>query len=128
SRVSSLAILAHLTRIKEHAASLLGDGFTSRTGLDHLADLPRYLAADTLRLDKPPERPRRDQQLPWQLDAARQHCAQARARLPPRRRAQADAREIDWMIEELRVSLFAQTLGTRYTVSDKRIRRAIAEL
>lgn len=32
------------------------------------------------------------------------------------------------MLEELRVSLFAQTLGTKYTVSDKRIRKAIAEL
>jgi len=128
SRVSSLAILAHLTRIKEHAASLLGDGFISRTGIDHLADLPRYLEADMIRLDKLQENPRRDEQLAWQVEAVTQHWEQARARLSPRRRAQADAREIDWMIEELRVSLFAQTLGTRYTVSDKRIRRAIAEL
>ena len=36
--------------------------------------------------------------------------------------------EIDWLLEELRVSLFAQTLGTAQTVSDKRIRKAIAEL
>ena len=81
-----------------------------------------------IRLDKLQENPRRDEQLAWQVEAVTQHWEQARARLSPRRRAQADAREIDWMIEELRVSLFAQTLGTRYTVSDKRIRRAIAEL
>ena len=45
-----------------------------------------------------------------------------------RRRAEADVREIDWLLEELRVSLFAQTLGTKQTVSDKRIRKAIAEI
>ena len=49
-------------------------------------------------------------------------------RLPARRRAEADVREIDWLLEELRVSLFAQTLGTKQTVSDKRIRKAIAEI
>ena len=100
----------------------------SLAGMHHLADLPRYLEADVIRLDKLQESPRRDEQLAWQVEAVTQHWEQARARLSPRRRAQADAREIDWMIEELRVSLFAQTLGTRYTVSDKRIRRAIAEL
>ena len=128
SRASSLAILSHLTQIREHAASLLGEGFISRAGIEHLGDLDRYLEADVIRLDKLQENPRRDEQLAWQVDAVIQHWQQARGRLTPRRRAQPDAREIDWMIEELRVSLFAQTLGTRYSVSDKRIRRTIADL
>ena len=37
-------------------------------------------------------------------------------------------REIRWMIEELRVSFFAQTLGTPTPVSEKRIRKAMEQL
>jgi ATP-dependent helicase HrpA len=37
-------------------------------------------------------------------------------------------REIAWMIEELRVNLFAQTLGTLYPVSEKRVRKAIDDV
>jgi len=127
-RATSLAVLSHLTQIREHAASLLGDGFISRTGIDHLGDLSRYLQADLRRLEKLPENPRKDEQLAWQIGDLEQHWAAQRAKLTARRRAEPSAREIDWMLEELRVSLFAQTLGTARTVSDKRIRTAIAEL
>ncbi|WP_193105340.1 ATP-dependent RNA helicase HrpA [Brachybacterium sp. FME24] len=128
ARVPSLAVLSHLTQIREHAASLLGDGFISRTGLDHLPDLRRYLEADAIRLEKLPENPRRDEQLSWQIGDLEQYWSTERAKLSARRRAEPEAREIRWMLEELRVSLFAQTLGTKQTVSDKRIRKAVAEL
>ncbi|MGP9538952.1 ATP-dependent RNA helicase HrpA [Brachybacterium sp. AOP43-C2-M15] len=128
SRATSLAVLSHLTQIREHAASLLGDGFVSRTGVEHLPDLSRYLRADLQRLEKLPENPRRDEQWAWQIRDLEQHWATQRAKLSARRRSEPAAREIDWMLEELRVSLFAQTLGTRQTVSDKRVRKAIAEL
>ena len=128
SRVPSLAVLSHLTQIREHAASLLGDGFVSRTGIEHLPDLRRFLEADAIRLDKLPENPRRDEQLAWQIRDLEQYWDKAKAKLSARRKAEPDAREIDWMLEELRVSLFAQTLGTKQTVSDKRIRRAINTL
>jgi ATP-dependent helicase HrpA len=49
-------------------------------------------------------------------------------RLPPARRAADDVREIHWMLEELRVSFFAQELRTPYPVSEKRILRALAQL
>ena len=128
SRVPSLAVLSHLTQIREHAASLLGDGFISRTGIEHLPDLRRYLEADAIRLEKLPSNPRRDEQLAWQIGDLEQYWAARKAKLSARRRAEADVREIDWLLEELRVSLFAQTLGTKQTVSDKRIRKAIAEI
>ncbi|MDN5822354.1 MAG: DUF3418 domain-containing protein, partial [Brachybacterium sp.] len=128
SRAPSLSVLSHLTQIREHAASLLGDGFISRTGIAHLPDLRRYLEADAIRLDKLPGNPRRDEQLAWQIGDVSQHWATQRAKLSARRRAEADVREIDWLLEEFRVSLFAQTLGTKQTVSDKRIRSAIAAL
>ena len=50
---------------------------------------------------------------------------QAVEQLPPARRADSDVQAVRWMIEELRVSLFAQQLGTPYPVSAKRIRKAI---
>ena len=127
-RATSLAVLSHLTQIREHAASLLGDGFISRTGIAHLGDLSRYLQADLHRLEKLPENPRRDEQLAWQIGDLEQYWAAQKQKLSARRRAEPDVQEIDWLLEELRVSLFAQTLGTAQTVSDKRIRKAIAEL
>ena len=48
--------------------------------------------------------------------------------LPPARRDGQDVQAIRWMIEELRVSLFAQTVGTPAPVSEKRIRTALARL
>ncbi len=53
---------------------------------------------------------------------------QTLADLPPARRGDPDVREVRWMIEELRVSLFAQTLGTAGPVSQRRIERALDEL
>ena len=50
-----------------------------------------------------------------------------RASLPPARRDDAAVTDVRWMIEELRVSLFAQTVGTPAPVSEKRIRRAMSE-
>ncbi|WP_114855904.1 ATP-dependent RNA helicase HrpA [Brachybacterium sp. YJGR34] len=128
SRATSLAVLSHLTQIREHAAGLLAEGFIGRTGTERLPDLRRYLEADLLRLEKLPENPRRDEQLAWQIGDLEQYWATRRAALSARRRTDPDVQEIDWMLEELRVSLFAQTLGTRQTVSDKRVRKAIADL
>jgi ATP-dependent helicase HrpA len=48
--------------------------------------------------------------------------------LRPARRAADDVAALGWMLEELRVSLFAQSLGTAYPVSVKRILRAIAAI
>ncbi|MDO5662326.1 MAG: DUF3418 domain-containing protein, partial [Brachybacterium sp.] len=127
-RVSSLAVLQQLTQIRDHAAGLLGEQFISRTGIDHLADLERYLRAAEVRLEKLQQNPQRDQQLAWQVADLEQLWERERGRLTAAQRRTAEAAEIPWMLEELRVGLFAQAIGTRYPVSDKRIRRAIAAL
>ncbi len=49
-------------------------------------------------------------------------------KLPPARREDEDVKEIRWMIEELRVSYFAQQLGTPYPISDKRILQAMEQV
>jgi ATP-dependent helicase HrpA len=54
--------------------------------------------------------------------------SRAVADLPPPRRQDADVRAVRWMIEELRVSLFAQMLGTSGPISEKRIQAALGAL
>ena len=59
------------------------------------------------------------------VERVRAEYADLLASLPPTRRAADDVRDLRWMVEELRVSLFAQTLGTAYPVSEKRIYKAM---
>lgn len=47
---------------------------------------------------------------------------------PPKRQQEEEVKAVRWMIEELRVSLFAQQLGTPYPISDKRIMQTIEQL
>ncbi|MGW0356952.1 ATP-dependent RNA helicase HrpA [Nocardia nova] len=100
-------------------------GFVSEFGSARLREIPRYLHAAEARLLALPASADRDRLGAAELD--RVHTAYARLldRLPEARRTAADVTEIWWMIEELRVSLFAQQLGTPYPVSAKRIVKAI---
>jgi ATP-dependent helicase HrpA len=62
------------------------------------------------------------------MDRARalEHAfTEARDALPPERRAAPEVVDVAWLLEELRVSLFAQTLGTARPVSEPRVRAAI---
>ncbi|MEU1209819.1 ATP-dependent RNA helicase HrpA [Nocardia sp. NPDC005825] len=104
---------------------LIFPGFISEWGSARLRELPRYLEAARLRLEALPAAANRDRAGMIELD--RVHAAYDRlvANLPESRRGGRDIVEIWWMIEELRVSLFAQQLGTPYPVSAKRIEKAI---
>ena len=98
------------------------------TGRRRLPDLRRYLAAADHRLDRLPGDAARDA-----ARMARVHAVQAEldafvAGLPPGRRDADEVRQLRWMVEELRVSLFAQSLGTPYPVSEQRIYRAMDQL
>ncbi|MEU5991240.1 ATP-dependent RNA helicase HrpA [Spirillospora sp. NPDC047418] len=125
---TSLTLVPALTDIRGQLGKLIHPGFVTATGWARLHDLPRYLRALQGRLDKLPENPGRDRTLAHQVDVLAQEYEQALRRLHPSRRDDEPARQIRWMLEELRVSLFAQQLGTRFPVSDKRIRKAMAQL
>jgi ATP-dependent helicase HrpA len=103
--------------IRDQVRGLVYPGFVAATGLDRLPHLVRYLQAVQRRLEKLPENPRRDQDRMHRVHAVQQvyHA------LP------GGHERIRWMIEELRVSLFAQALGTAHPVSEQRILRAIDE-
>ncbi|MGZ6804826.1 MAG: DUF3418 domain-containing protein, partial [Nocardioidaceae bacterium] len=105
--------------------SLIHPGFVAETGYSRLRHLERYLRAMLVRMDKAPGELARDAERLAVVERVQAEYADLLASLPPTRRAADDVRDLRWMVEELRVSLFAQTLGTAYPVSEKRIYKAM---
>jgi ATP-dependent helicase HrpA len=114
--------------MRAQLAGLIYPGFVAATGYRRLPHLARYLRGIERRLDKLPENPARDAANMTIAQRAEQAWRQAVADLPAARRDQPDVTEVRWMLEELRVSLFAQTLGTRAPVSENRILAALGRL
>jgi ATP-dependent helicase HrpA len=114
--------------VRAQLAGLVHPGFVAATGRARLADVHRYLRAIDKRLDTLGSRPERDRTLMAQVRVMSDEHEQWLASLPLQRRDDEDVRAVRWLVEELRVSLFAQTLGTPTPVSEKRIRRAMAEV
>jgi ATP-dependent helicase HrpA len=126
---TSLALLATVTDVRDQVARLTAEGFVSRAGAARLPHLVRYLRAARHRLTRAAADPSRDASLAWQVrELEEEHAAAAAAARGARPDLARDARlaEAAWMIEELRVSLFAQQLGTAHPVSAKRIRSALS--
>ncbi len=107
--------------VRVQLTSLVGPGFVAVTSAQRLPDLTRYLQAIVRRLDKLPRDPDRDQD--WMHRAGA--VEQAYRQLCDEVGQSPELHRIRWMIEELRVSYFAQELRTPYPVSDKRIHQAM---
>jgi ATP-dependent helicase HrpA len=107
---------------------LLPDGFIRRTGTSRMLDLQRYLRAVLRRLDTAPTDSARDAARQAEVEAVLADVADVVAALPPARRESEPVQAVRWMVEELRVNLFAQALGTPYPVSPKRIGKALDAL
>jgi ATP-dependent helicase HrpA len=124
----SLALLNTLQDLREHRATLIHDGFVSATPPRRLPHLARYLRADSHRLTKAAENPARDSDLAWRIGdvtAAYEKALATYAAGSPDAARAAELADVRWMLEELRVSFFAQQLGTDGTVSEKRIRKVL---
>jgi len=80
------------------------------------------------RLVKLPEDPHRDRDRTSVMLRMRDAYDDLLAALPPDRRDEDGVVQVRWMLEELRVSLWAQPLGTPYPVSEQRILRAVEAL
>ena len=107
--------------LREQLDVLLRSGFARELSTARLAHLPRYLKAmrlraERLRLDAPKDQLRMLQVLPYW-----------RAYLQHRAEGSDDLDELRWLIEEWRVSLFAQELKTAEPVSAKRLARALGQ-
>ncbi|HHV6294651.1 TPA: ATP-dependent RNA helicase HrpA, partial [Haemophilus influenzae] len=110
-----------LSDIKSQLAGLVYQGFVQKSGYDRLPDLQRYLQAIDKRIDKLAQDVNRDRAAMLRVEQVQQAYQQLLAKLPKSKPISDEVAEIRYMIEELRVSLFAQQLGTKYQISDKRI-------
>ena len=119
-----------LDDVREQLRTLVGDRFVARTPVARLPDVVRYLRAARRRLEKLPTAPRRDAEATEEIhrvEAA--YRAQRTAAAAEPRTFDRDAYDaVGWMLQELRVSLFAQDVGTAGPVSEQRITKALAKL
>jgi len=122
------ALASALDDVRTQFAGLIYPGFIAETGSARLPDLIRYLKAIVRRLDKLAGEQARDAERMAAVQRVTAEYEAVRKQLPPGARSRPDVRGIRWLIEELRVSLFAQVLGTPGPVSEKRIRAALDAL
>lgn len=114
--------------IRGQLRDLIRPGFLTATGARRLPAVARYLRAVEHRLDKLPDNAGRDAQRMAIVHRVTDEYRDALAALPAAARSSQAARDIRWLIEEFRVSLFAQAVGTSLPVSERRIRAAIEHL
>ncbi|MGH3973794.1 MAG: DUF3418 domain-containing protein, partial [Pseudonocardiaceae bacterium] len=121
SELTAPALAPAVADVRAQLISLVGPGFVTATGAQRLPDLTRYLQAIERRLDKLPRDPDRDRNWMHRIGTVVRAYRQLRDEIGDG----PQLRRIRWMIEELRVSYFAQELRTPYPVSDKRIYQAM---
>jgi len=121
-------LIPALADIRQQLKGLVHPGFVTEAGWKQLHHLPRYLRGIVHRLDRVAGNLGRDRQLTAQIQEIEAEYRELRAEFPPLSAAADGLAEIRWMIEELRINLFAQTLGTAYPISDKRIYKAMDQL
>ncbi|HEU4945748.1 MAG TPA: ATP-dependent RNA helicase HrpA [Kribbella sp.] len=126
SRASSPALLPTLADVRGQLTGLVHRGFITETGAVRLPDLIRYLRGIELRLDKAATNAGRDRASMGLVQTLTDEYQRRLDAVPAGKYPSAELLEVRWMLEELRISLFAQTLGTPYPVSEKRIRKALA--
>ncbi|AVV33689.1 ATP-dependent RNA helicase HrpA [Halomonas sp. SF2003] len=113
--------------LKAQQARLITPGFIQASG-EWLHQLPRYVEAMLIRLDKAPRERMRDQR---DMEEVKGFESRLDVRLSKAREQglpDAELEEFGWWLQELRVSLFAQQLGTLETVSAKRLEKRWQEL
>jgi ATP-dependent helicase HrpA len=110
--------------IEAQLAALVRPGFLAGTPANWRKHLPRYLRAALARWQRAAGRPSADAPLEQEVRVAEARLERWRELVPPEWPWPEAVVEYRWMIEELRVSLFAQTLGTVRPVSAKRLQQA----
>ena len=128
-RNTSLALLDTLQEIREQAAALIAPRFIADADPAQLAHYARYLKSLAYRLEKAAASPSQDAALAYQVREIEGQVSDAVEHakgLPANPARAAVLRQAQNMVWELRVSLFAQQLGTAHKVSAKRISRLLA--
>ncbi len=117
-RITTAPLLPARLDVRRQLARLTPPGFVVAAGAGRLDDVERYLRAIAHRLDRLPQDPVRDADRMRRVQALEERAD----------RLTRGAADVRWMLEELRVSLFAQSVGTPTRVSEARIERALADL
>lgn len=129
-RLKGKVDLAHIQSqgdIKQHLNELVFKGFVSNHGAKRLPDILRYLQALLKRLEKLPVDPQRDRLLMHEYQKAADAYDNLLGKYAGATILPEALQSIYWMLQELKVSLHAQQLGTPYPVSVKRIMHAVSE-
>ncbi|CAI9408598.1 ATP-dependent RNA helicase HrpA [Aestuariimicrobium sp. T2.26MG-19.2B] len=113
--------------VSRQLQNLIFPNFISATPDPWFAELPRYVQAMKLRLEAAGRNPVRDRELQEQVDELEDEYAAVVDRQPPGPLT-PQVEEVAFLIEELRVGLFAQTLRTAVPISPKRVRTALKKL
>ncbi|MGY1651156.1 ATP-dependent RNA helicase HrpA [Geodermatophilus sp. SYSU D01119] len=119
---------AAVADLRRQMGGLLHRGFVADAGRRRLPDLVRYLKAMAYRLEKLPANAVRDALWMDQVAAVTAEYEQLRREVPPTGAPDDPVTRIRWMVEELRVGLFAQQIGTPRPVSEQRLYKAIDAL
>ncbi len=119
---------AAIADLRRQMGGLLHRGFVAATGRRRLPDVVRYLRAMAYRLEKLPANAARDELWMRQVAAVTAEYEQLRRQLPETGAPDDPVARVRWMIEELRVGLFAQGIGTPRPVSEQRVYKAIDQL
>lgn len=122
---TSPVLAASVADVRAQLDALVKPGFVTEHGAARLPDLMRYLTAADRRLQQLPHHVERDRTRMAKVQEMRDEYLWLLEQFPRGRPVPKAARDIRWMLEELRVSYFAHALGTAYPISDKRIVKAV---
>jgi ATP-dependent helicase HrpA len=125
SRLPNPTLAPALDDVRAQLDGLVHRGFVTATGLRRLPDVERYLRGIAYRLDRLASQPHRDAERMEAVHTLEEDYQELLDQVPEGGQLGEALREIRWMLEELRISYFAQPLGTPYPVSEKRLRRAM---
>ncbi|OTQ29058.1 ATP-dependent RNA helicase HrpA [Gilliamella apicola] len=120
-----LSLAFALSDIKRQLSNLVYKGFVADSGYKRLADIYRYLLAIEKRIEKLMGNVMKDRQSMNIIEEVENQYEKWVNSLPQIVRSKDIVINIRWMIEELRVNLFAQQLGTPYPISPKRVKQQI---
>ena len=124
SKLISASVAPNVADVRRHVARLVRDRFVIAHGEHRLADVLRYVNGILRRLDKLPENPAKDLHKLSEVRTVEREYSSLLDSLPPGEVGH-EVVDLGWMLEELRVSVFAPSLGTSRPVSTKRV---VAEL
>ncbi len=123
-----LTMINAIGDIKQQLDTLVFPGFVSELGVGRLGDWQRYIQGIAKRMEKLPIDPNKDRLHQLNLEKVQQAYQSYLNKIPKGQPVPVALQEVRWMLEELRISFFAQQLGTSMPISAKRILNHLEQL